>query len=279
MSIHPIPEARHFEPVLRPDLGALYTRRAARLRHLADGHDLADYLRLAAAVAEAQAGLQEGLATAARPDPVLLARSGIWPGLLSRLIDRIRPETPTPALAHLDALKSLPEPALHASALALVAGRFDAVDPAQAPILWAALSVEVAVAARLGPLPPKADEETRECPVCGAAPVASLIHSGDNQGFRYLHCALCDCEWHMVRAKCTCCGDAGQLDYLSFDTPEATIRAEACNACGGYLKVVSAERDPEVEVVADDLASLPLDDAAVAEGFGRTGFNPFALPG
>ncbi len=82
----------------------------------------------------------------------------------------------------------------------------------------------------------------------------------------------------MVRAKCTNCGDAGQLDYLSFDTTEAVVRAESCGHCHSYLKVISQERAADAETVADDLATLVLDDAATEEGFGRTGLNPFALP-
>ncbi|WP_238587493.1 formate dehydrogenase accessory protein FdhE domain-containing protein [Cupriavidus sp. IDO] len=49
--------------------------------------------------------------------------------------------------------------------------------------------------------------------------------------------------------------------------------------CHGYLKVISLERDPQAEAVADDLATLTLDDAVTAEGYQRTRFNPFALPG
>ncbi|CAG9185533.1 Protein FdhE [Cupriavidus laharis] len=65
----------------------------------------------------------------------------------------------------------------------------------------------------------------------------------------------------------------------NFDTAEATVRAEGCGVCHGYLKVVSLERDPQAEAVADDLATLTLDDAVTVEGYQRTGFNPFALPG
>lgn len=49
--LSPDPDTWHFTPLLQPDLADLYARRAARLRALADGHELADYLRLAARVA------------------------------------------------------------------------------------------------------------------------------------------------------------------------------------------------------------------------------------
>lgn len=274
------PEVRHFDPILRPDLAGLYGKRAARLRKLSEGHDLAEYLRLAAAVTEAQAALTVEPAPQTAPaDPLRVALEGGWPSRLDAMLELLRPRIPAPAAPHLEALAALPEAERRKAAAALVEGRFDLVEAASAPFLWAALSLEVAEAARAAPLPSGAREESADCPICGTAPTASLILTGDRQGLRYLHCPLCECEWHMTRAKCSNCGDAGNLDYLSFETPEAAVRAESCGACGGYLKTISEERDPEVETVADDLASLPLDDAAAAEGFGRTGFNPFALPG
>lgn len=278
-SVPPEELTRHFDPVLRPDLAPLYARRAARLRDLAEGHDLAAYLRLCADITDAQADcLADGIAPLTSVNPASLARSGHWPVLLDRLTEVLRPVVPDAVKPHLAALATMTEEERRAAALAQVEGRFADVDAALAPFIRAALSVEVAQVARHVALPALGDEESPHCPVCGSAPVASIIHNGEHEGMRYLHCALCECEWHMVRAKCSNCGDAGQLDYLSFDTPEASIRAEACGACGGYLKVISRERDADAEVVADDLASLLLDDAARAEGFGRSGFNPFALP-
>lgn len=274
---HPLPEARHFDPILRPDLAVIYATRAHRLRLLAEGHELADYLTYAAAICDAQAALRQ--APAASTDPAWIAANGHWPDLLSALIAALQDTAPPATHPHLAALAGLATDALRQAAGDLVAGRFDQVDPAQAPLIWAALSTTVAQAVRAAPLPVAAREESPNCPLCGTAPAASHIHTAERQGMRYLHCALCECEWHVVRAKCSNCGESGQLDYLSFESPEAAVRAESCNDCGSYLKVISAERDPDIEIVADDLATLVLDDAAVAEGFGRSGFNPFALPG
>lgn len=275
---------RHFDPVLKPDLPALYAARAARLRSLAEGHELEDYLRLAAEVADAQAARVSSVAppepAASRPDPFAIARDGRWLEHLDALIEALAGRLPAPAAPHLDALKVLPEAARKDEALALAEGRFDAVSAAAAPFLWAALSLEVALQAQAAPLPEITAEsgESADCPVCGGAPVASLLHTGDRQGLRYLHCSMCECEWHVVRAKCTNCGDSGQVEYLSFDPAPAVVRAESCGHCSGYLKLVSQEKIPQAEVVADDLATLVLDDAAQAEGYQRTGLNPFALP-
>ncbi|QQX88716.1 formate dehydrogenase accessory protein FdhE [Cupriavidus necator] len=271
--------SRHFTPLIQPDLAGLYSRRAARLRTLADGHDLADYLRLAARVAEVQASLVPEAAGSGPADARAIPQEGHWGALLDRLIERLAHDVPAPVAPHLAALRALPADARLGAAQALTDGRFDAVPAAIAPFFWAALSLQCASAARAAPVPDGGPAEHASCPVCGTAPVASLILIGDRQGMRYLHCALCESQWHMVRAKCTNCGDASELDYLSFDTPEATVRAESCGVCHGYLKVISLERDPQAEAVADDLATLALDDAVTAEGYQRTGFNPFALPG
>ena len=275
--------SRHFDPVLRPDLAGLYATRAARLRHLAEGHDLATYLEFAALVTEAQS---QCLEASAAPEPAPLAqfsaaeiaRDSRWTERLDTIIATLEPRAPATVIPHLAALTAMTDDARRSAGLALAEGRFEAVDAALAPLLWAALSVEAARLSRAAPLPAPSGQESPVCPCCGTAPVASLIHSGEHPGLRYLHCALCDCEWHMVRAKCTNCGASGEVDYLSFETAEAPIRAEACTACGGYLKVISHERDPAAELVADDLASLMLDEASLSEGFARTGFNPFALP-
>lgn len=277
--LSPDPDTWHFTPLLQPDLADLYARRAARLRALADGHELADYLRLAARVAEAQAALLPDAAAYESPATGAAAqRDGPWSTLLDRLLEQIAPDAPAAAAPHLAALRDLSADERFDAVQALAEGRFDAVPAAIAPFLWAALSLQYAKAARAAPMPDHGAAEHACCPVCGTAPVASLIMTGDRQGLRYLHCALCESQWHMVRAKCSNCGSAADLDYLSFDSAEATVRAESCCACRGYLKVVSLERDPQAEAVADDLATLALDDAVTAEGYRRTGFNPFALP-
>jgi FdhE protein len=271
--------SRHFRPLLQPDLAGLYGRRAARLRALAEGHGLADYLRLAARVAEVQASLLPEAGGSGPTNARDIPQEGNWGALLDRLVGRLAHDVPATVAPHLAALRDLPAHARLGAAQALTEGRFEAVPAAIAPILWAALSLQCASAARAAPVPASGPAEHASCPVCGTAPVASLILIGDRQGMRYLHCALCESAWHMVRAKCTNCGEASDLDYLSFDTAEATVRAESCGVCHGYLKVISLERDPQAEAVADDLATLALDDAVTAEGYQRTGFNPFALPG
>lgn len=48
---------------------------------------------------------------------------------------------------------------------------------------------------------------------------------------------------------------SGKLHYWSLDDEQAAIKAESCDDCGTYLKILYQEKEPKVEAVADDLAS------------------------
>ena len=55
---------------------------------------------------------------------------------------------------------------------------------------------------------------------CGTLPVASIVYAhAPFQGYRYLHCALCATEWHMVRVQCSQCGASGKsIGYHSLES-------------------------------------------------------------
>ncbi|MCX8999689.1 formate dehydrogenase accessory protein FdhE [Rhizobiaceae bacterium BDR2-2] len=282
-----LPPAVHFDPVILPDLAqAYYARRAARLRQLGETSELAAYLGFAADITDVQdaaSALVPAHEARALPiDPVAEAEGGLWLPLLDALVDGLRARVTETVRPHLDHVAEMSGEARRQAAAALAGGRFAEVPAEVAPFVWAAFSIWLRALAAGAILPSTGDDaaaEHAQCPVCGIAPVASVILTGARQGLRYLHCALCETDWHMVRAKCSNCGDAGKLEYLSFETAEASVRAECCGHCKGYLKVVSLDRDHAADVVADDLATLPLDAAVEEEGYRRTGFNPFALPG
>ena len=122
-------------------------------------------------------------------------------------------------------------------------------------------------------------EARQFCPVCGSMPVSSMVQIGTTQGLRYLHCNLCETEWHVVRVKCSNCEQTRDLNYWSLENEDAAVKAESCGDCGTYLKILYQEKDPQVEAVADDLASLILDAKMEGEGFARSSINPFVFPG
>ncbi len=163
---------------------------------------------------------------------------------------------------------------------ALLNREFGKVGSEKAPFLWAALSLYWAQMASLIPGKARAEygEQRQFCPVCGSIPVSSMVHIGTVNGLRYLHCNLCESEWHVVRVKCSNCEQTRDLNYWSLDSEQAAVKAESCGDCGTYLKILYQEKDPQVEAVADDLASLVLDARMEEEGFGRSSINPFLFP-
>lgn len=278
------------EPLLLPRLDGLYAARSARLLTLANEHPMADYLRFIAGIARAQQQALERLPLPATANARLqlndnlaplatrqLQRDPYWQQLLQVLLEQLQADAPAPAQPVLAKLRSSSAEQLEVLADDLLAGRFEQVGSGRALFLWSALSLYWAqLAARL-PLQASAGlgENRQLCPVCAQAPSASVIIGG----LRYLHCSLCESRWHMVRLKCSNCEQTGKLDYWSLESKDATLKAESCGDCHSYLKVLYLDRDRELEVIADDLATLALDAEVEREGFARSGPNPFLFPG
>ena len=285
-------------PRLRlPDRTRLFAARAQRLRELgasgAPGQAIGDYLRLMAAVAEAQ---QVALRTFAAPLPTaaqiaqshthgmpLLHASGWprareWRDLVAQLCGSVAAarEVPAGAREACERLRTLPPQQLEAQADALLAARADAIEVAAAPFLMAALQVYwVAVASRLAPDNVAELEVPGLCPMCGTLPVASIVRADEHsQGYRYLHCALCATEWHLVRITCSQCQGTANIGYHSIEGAAEAIRAESCDECHTYRKILYQEKDANVEPVADDLASLALDLLMSEAGYHRGSGNP-----
>ncbi|NIG87809.1 formate dehydrogenase accessory protein FdhE [Serratia symbiotica] len=270
-------------PLLFANLKSLYRRRAERLRQLALNNSLGDYLNFAAQLAEAQHHalhdypltldlsevLEQG-ATSGKPplDVSVYTRSEHWHLLLTSLIAELLSQVPEHILAVLDNLEKASVHEWDLMADILLNGEFSRVGSEKAPFIWAALSLYWTQMASLLPgKAPRAEygENHQFCPVCGSIPVASIVLIGTINGLRYLHCNLCESEWHLVRVKCSNC-------------EQAAVKAESCGDCGTYLKILYQEKDPQVEAVADDLASLVLDARMEEEGFSRTSINPFLFP-
>jgi FdhE protein len=267
------------------------------LRDLAAKNPLGDYLRFAAVIAEAQEivlydhplqlDLQQRLTQSAEQgkpplDIHTYPRDAHWQRLLHSLIAELKPEMSGQALAVLENLEKSSTTELENLAHALLEGDFAQVSSDKSPFIWAALSIYWAQMAALIPGKARAEygEHRQFCPVCASVPVTSVVHmSVGQQGLRYLHCNLCESEWYVVRSKCSNCEQTGDLHYWSLDSEKAAVKAESCGDCGTYLKMLYQEKDPAVEPVADDLASLVLDARMEQEGFARSSLNPFMFPG
>ncbi len=281
-------------PLLLPNLKHIYRNRAERLLKLAEQHPLADYLKFIANVALAQqnALLANPLQLTAN-NLILqqkqhlplsaqhLVRSPHWQLLFKHIINDLQKNAPSHVQPALENILKLSTDEREQFANYLLAGEYSKVRSDKSLFLWAALSVYWAQLAALLPGKAKAElgEQRHFCPICGSAPVASIIHMASENGLRYLHCSLCESEWHMVRIKCSNCEQSHDLGYWSLDSEHAAIKAESCGDCGSYLKVFYQEKDPYLDVVADDLASLVLDAKMEEENFLRSGINPYLFPG
>ena len=288
-------EIAESDSVRLPDLATVFARRAARLRELAEGHELQGFLRLIGAVVAAQHAALDGLPPGSLPGPMQLAtaklvhrapldpatwqRDESWRVALSRILDRIDESLlPAPALAARAALRTASAAELEAQADRFLQGRVAAGEAAQAVFVAAALQVAWT---RMAALLDKGDLDiaatpTGECPACGSPAVAGLISPGGTKfGHRHLHCSLCATSWRYVRVRCVHCGSTDKISSRNL-AGTSYLRAECCESCHGYSKVFYIEAVRALEPLADDLASLGLDVLVGEEGFARAP-NPFVL--
>lgn len=297
--------AAHSIPRIRiPDRTQLFAKRAERLRTLAQASPIGEYLRLCAVVAEAQHAAvadfpvelpnaaQVEMAQTHRMPPVAAAnwpRAPQWRTTLQAICAAVAQQLSLPdAVAQLVArLRDAAADELEAQADVLLGVRDGEIDAAAAPFLMAALQVNwIELASRFAANEVKPIDVPGLCPLCGSLPVASLVCTqSPYQGHRYLHCTLCACEWHLVRVQCSQCGAVGKdISYQSVGSAgvaddaataaTAAVRAETCEHCHSYRKILYQEKDPAVEPVADDLASIALDLLLADAGYARASGNP-----
>jgi FdhE protein len=274
-------------PFLRlPDVRSLFADRARRLRQLAGDYPLGDYLLFVARVADAQQALLGALPPIMLPNVADMARAHehgmaplaaisfrrepVWCDMLRRMLRRLADEVEGGLRDTLVKLEGMRNDYYEAQASKLLAGVTLGLDRAHAPLIGAALQVYwshlVTVLGEDG-FPPL-DVPTL-CPCCGSRPTASIARiGGESSGYRYLHCSLCSAEWHYVRIKCSNCESTKGIHYYGIEGGSDAVKAECCDECGTYRKILYQDKDPHVDPVADDLASLAL-DLLVAEQHGK----------
>ena len=271
-----------------PSTKTLYIHRAARLKTLAENNPLSDYLLFCTKIAEQQAKLinqqnaieapnllNNGLAPLSLEN---LPLNDIWQDYLSDLLNSFS-DISEQIEAVIQRLKQNNPEQLQEKAISLLQGKFDLVEGNESIFIWSALSVYYSQLANQikGKAVAENTDQNWLCPVCNSLPVASVIQLGGNNGLRYLHCSLCESEWYVPRVKCTCCDNMQDIQYFSLDNEMAAIKTECCDACHSYLKILDQDKDPHIEVIADDVASLILDIKTEEEGFAKSGINPFVF--
>lgn len=276
-----------------PDRTTLFSIRAQRLRQLSDNHAIGDYLRLMAAVADAQQAALSGLTTLPpsieqiaqarvhRMPPIHAIgwpRESRWRDVLARLCDSVAalPQFPASVGDVCERLRRTQPEQIEAQADALLAARTTGIDAAAAPFLMAALQIYwVSLASQLAVEDVADLDVPAVCPACGTLPVASVVRTDKrSEGYRYLHCTLCAIEWHLVRITCSHCQATKEIAYHSIEGGSQAVRAESCDNCRTYRKILYQEQDTGVEPVADDLASLALDLLMSEAGYHRGSGNP-----
>ncbi len=288
----------------------VFAARVVRLRQLAEGHAMRDFLLFAAELADAQhRALKGGVvvplpsaeqveAAASQGVPLLPAeswvRAPVWRESLRALLQDLSGHLADgPAKAAVLQLAAASNEHLDTQAGRLLAGVMLGLDMAAAPLIaaglqlhWVRLVQQTGEALAGGSVAPfgRIDDGT-VCPCCGSRPVASVERLGA-EGARYLACGLCATQWHYVRIKCTHCQSTKGISLQSLMAAEAeaaetqpAVQAECCSECGHYLKLMHPARDNGIEPVADDLASLTLDLLVSENGQQRHGVNLLLLFG
>ncbi|TDM04932.1 MAG: formate dehydrogenase accessory protein FdhE [Ideonella sp. MAG2] len=309
-------QAAHTAPFVQwPEATTVFAERAMRLRQLAKDHPMADFLNFAAQMAQAQQGLLQSFAAVPLPDAAALDKAALaglpplgvatwqrdpaWRTALRQLVQSLQAQSGgTAALQQtLAQLAEADDDTLERQADALLLGEMHRVNMAWSSLVAAALQVYwthllVALPKALGlganqSVIGRVDDLTR-CPCCGSLPVTSLTQTvGHLPGQRYLHCSLCNLQWHMVRSRCTHCLSTRDISFQSLahqdadeaEAARAAVQAETCGDCGHYLKIIHKDLDAFVEPVADDLASLTLDLLVAEAGLQRHGVNLWLLFG
>ncbi|OZA29204.1 MAG: formate dehydrogenase accessory protein FdhE [Hydrogenophilales bacterium 17-64-11] len=284
-------------PELRLPPADLFLTRARRLEQLAEGHTLGNYLRFVAHLAHAQQKHLDAGPAASLPAPELLAqcreyrmpplapaglaRPSGWCDTARHLALAVQDALPQAGQAALQPVLESQGAWLEAQAGYLLDGSLHELDAATAPVIGAALQVHwVHLARQLDSTQVARPEHPSLCPVCGSHPVSSVVRiGGAENGLRYLHCALCSSEWHVVRAKCSNCDNTRGIVYHHLEGGDSGVRAESCPECQTYLKIVLQDKNPQADPVADDLASLALDLLMDETGFVRSGVNWYLIQG
>jgi FdhE protein len=278
-----------------PDPLTLFATRSLRFRTLAEGHQLGPYLLFLAAISECQHRIQKDL-----PEPDLpaddtreRAREHAMPPLdrtrftadaaLDATLDRLLAlaatiDMPDNAREAIERARGADAAARDGMVRSVLADAIPVETLADHVYIAAALQVHFArLAARLDPaaLVPIGDGV---CPACGGAPVASAIVGWKGaHGTRFCTCSLCATQWHVVRIKCVLCESTAGIAYEELDSGPDTVKAETCESCHGYVKILHQHKNPQLEPVADDVATLGLDILLRENGYRRGAVNPFLL--
>ncbi|HEX8963891.1 MAG TPA: formate dehydrogenase accessory protein FdhE [Rhodocyclaceae bacterium] len=288
--------------VAAADPATIFAARAHRFRELARDHALGDWLRFLGRLADAQHAALRDLPSVPLPNPAAIENAHrnrmppapahrwrpkeIWRDVLHGIVATLQTQAPPTVQKSLALLAAMVPGQLDGLAQRVLHREPPAQDRDLLPFVAAALQVTwTATAARLAGIGlVHALDVPGVCPCCGSLPVASVVRgAGEVANVRYLHCSLCETEWNLARIKCAACASSGRIAYhylAGEGQPEVpAVRAESCDECGSYLKILYRDKAPRADAVADDLATLALDVLLDEAGYARAGPNLLFVPG
>jgi FdhE protein len=286
-------------PLILPDPNTRFARTAARLHYVSKAHPMAEWLAFMARVAEAQHCAASTLArrpislSQARVEhavakglpPLAIVEEGrdvSWHDGLHVLLDS-GDDQATPALARaaIERLRGFEPKQIEAVADDFLYGSVDGGDTGIGFYVAAALQVHFTrQAAALPATSLRLRPERGTCPCCGSPPVSGLVtDKGEAPGVRYLYCSLCGTAWTHVRAMCITCGQSRSVVLRAMGGESDPVKAETCDECRTYAKMLYRSHDAALDPFADDLATLALDIAVGDAGWSRHAPNPLVLVG
>jgi FdhE protein len=284
------------EPILLPDPAVRFARTAVRLELLSNGHPMEGWLDFMAKLARAQHHVASMLARLRAPNEAAVEqavaagvppvsadghrRDPAWRDGLALLLDTAIDEgLPSPAAAVAAELRGCSAGSTETLADAFLRGAIDEKDAGSS--FWIAATLQVyftCLVRRLSAPALRLLEQRSLCPCCGSTSSASVITaSGQSPGARYLYCSLCSTAWNYSRAVCATCGGSRTLSLRGIEGDSGLVKAETCDECGTYSKMVYQAKDMQADAYADDLATLGLDVMVGETGWARHAPNPLVL--
>jgi FdhE protein len=240
-------------PYIRyPEAADVFASREGRLRHLAAGHAMQDYLFFAAdLVHEQHVALNSPQAAFTLPDQTAIVkaidqaidksqalleaisheRDPRWVEVLRNMLGNVaKRHAHRPAGDVIRTLLDKDDEEINRIADRLLHGYLSGLDLAHAQLIAVGLQVYftsqvIAIQTAYGNLKNepfgRIMGRTELCPCCGSRPVASITRIGAQEsGLRYVSCSLCSSQWHLVRIKCVACENTNGIYYESVKSPD-----------------------------------------------------------
>ena len=286
------------DPIILPDPGKRFSETAIRLETLAAGHPMEDWLRFMAKLSRAQHIAATSLPPVSGPEQPAVAqavdarmppvaadghrRDAAWRDGLAIILDQFADAVaPSAVRTVISSLRERDAAAIEGLADDSLYGQVKAENVGPVLYIVAALQVYFThLAASMDVSGLRLLPQRGLCPCCGSTPVSGLITAtGNTPGARYLYCSLCSTAWNHVRAVCITCGESRAIALEGIEGDAGIVKAETCNDCHTYAKMIYRAKDTKADAYADDLASLGLDILVSEAGWARHAPNPLLLMG